>query len=42
MAELLYDEASELTARALEQPNNCKEDLAEIYRIKGELDAINE
>jgi hypothetical protein len=41
MEELQYDQASALVVRALEHPNNCKADIAEIYRIKGEVDAIN-
>lgn len=38
---LAFEEMATSLQRALESPGNCREDLAEIYRLKGYLDAIN-
>jgi hypothetical protein len=38
---LAFEEMANSLQRALESPGNCREDLAEIYRLKGYLDAIN-
>jgi hypothetical protein len=38
---LMFDRAASSLQRAIEQPNNCRQDLAEIYRLKAFIDAIN-
>jgi Tfp pilus assembly protein PilF len=36
-----YESAAMTLQRALEGPRNCREDVAEIFRLKGVIDAIN-
>lgn len=40
--ELQFDEAAATLQRAIEYANNCRYDLAEIYRLKAFVDAVNQ